>query len=116
MLNKVYLKESLRGVTTSSTGKVQVKVRTIGAPILDEKANWNPAQRLEEAHVAMRAKPDLSAKDTLKAELSASLHSIFLNAALSDGQQHNVLNGLRELQARELLQASVLIPSIRRRC
>ena len=110
-LSKVFLKQSLRGNTTSITGTVEVRVRTIGAPILDENTNWNPAQRLQKMHEAMSEQPDLTPTEGLKAELSASLHSIFLNASLSEGQQQKILFGLRELQERELLQAHVKIPS-----
>ena len=86
-------------------------MRTVGAPILDDEANWNPAQKLKDALEERRLQPELTVAQSMKAHLYSSLHSTFVHAACSDGQQHQILCGLRELQKRNLIQCPVMIPT-----
>ena len=79
--------------------RVSFVVRPLGAPVLDEGTNHNPALEYRAFLDEKEQQPPLSFEDDYKYRAATEFVNIFTEAAMSAGQQAIVMKGLNKLKA-----------------
>ena len=98
---------------STGTGKkrerVFFNVRPLGAPIIDERTNHNPALELKAFLDQKESKPLPAYEDQVKQRAATEFLDIFTEAALSAGQQSIIMKGLNRMQDKGYLKTDVKI-------